>query len=69
MIHITLDQRKKLKRYVPGLKDILAEGDVNKLVMAMEEALPKTLDRKGEATKKTEELSRLLDFVIMQNEQ
>ena len=54
---------EKLKEYKPDIEQVLSTGDIDKIQIAIMEAIDKTLDEESEATAETFVLEKIYDKV------
>ena len=55
--------REKLREYIPNIDELIKQGDLLELQLAMMEAIDVTLDKDDEATDETIVLERIYDRV------
>lgn len=63
---ISTAEREKLKSYLPNIDELLKNGDIDEIQIAIMSAIDKTLDKDNEATAETLELERIYDKITEQ---
>lgn len=66
-MQITDEQKKVLREYIGNLEQIIDNGDINDLLLEIDEAMTNCLDENGEIDNTGARLSKIYDEIFINN--